>query len=128
MSVIRTPPVFARVRAQPRPANPPPTITTCAFGLLVSTLNPPVSASNRVAGTRLQELRDQSGPSRLVRRPYSSARVAIEVLIEVEIVAELAILLELRIKRVHLSHAIRVLQEDPCEPIRQVFRDLIDRE
>src|SRR5215471_12591425 len=129
MSVIRTSPVFTSVRAHPSPAKPPPTMTTCALELLVFTLGgPPASASNRVTGTRVQELGDQSGPSGLVRSPDSAARVAVEVLVEMEVVAELAILLQLRIERVHLSHAGGILQENSRQTVRQLLRHLIDRE
>src|SRR6185295_15428299 len=99
MSVTCTSTFLASLRAQPSPAKPPPTITTCLFVVLVST-DPPTSASNRLSGTRLQELGDQPGPSGLVRGADPTARVAVEVLIEVDVVAELAILLQLRIERV----------------------------
>src|SRR5215813_5729540 len=104
MSVTRTSSLLASLRAHPSPAKPPPTITTCFFVVLVST-DPPTSAPNRVFGTRLQELGDQTGPSGLVRGPDSTARVAVEVLVEVDVIAELAVLLQLGIERVDLSDA-----------------------
>src|SRR5262245_4372798 len=127
MSVTRTSSRLASLRAHPSPAKPPPTITTCFFVVLVST-NPPISATNRVSGTRMQELGDQPGPSGLVRGPDSTADVAVEVLVEVQIVAELTILLQLRIERVHLSHAGGILQEDSRKTVCQLLRHLIDRE
>src|SRR5262245_1384455 len=119
--------LLASLRAHPSPAKPPPTITTCFFVVLVSA-DPPASVPNRLSGTRLQELGDQPGPSGLVRGSDSTARVAVEVLVEVDVVAELAILLQLGIEHVHLSHAGGILQEDPGETVRQLLRDLIDRE
>src|SRR5262249_13043766 len=127
MSVTRTSSLLASLRAQPSPAKPPPTITTCFFVVLVST-DPPISAPNRVSGTRVQELGDQPGPSGLVRGSDSTARIAVEVFVEIEVVAELAILLQLRIERVHLPHTGGVLQEDSREAVRQLPRHLIDRE
>src|SRR5262249_21211571 len=81
-----------------------------------------------VSGTRLQKLGDQPGPSGLVRGPDSTARVAVEVLVEVDVVAELLVLLQLGIERVHRSHAGGILQEDPRETLRQLLRHLIDCE
>src|SRR5262249_48056058 len=79
-------------------------------------------------GTRLQELGDQPGPSGLVRSSDSTPRIAVEVLVEVQVVAELAIPLQLRIERVHLSHTLGVLQEDSRETVRQFLRHLTERE
>src|SRR5262249_12092615 len=127
MSVTRTSSLFASVRAHPSPAKPAPTITTCAVVVLVPTVRP-ASSPNRVSRTRLEQLGDQPGPSGLVRGSDSASRIAVEVLVEVEVVAELAILLQLRIERIHLSHAGGILQEDPSETVRQLLRHLIDRE
>src|SRR5215472_10280693 len=63
-----------------------------------------------------------------MRRADPPAGVAVEVLVEVDVVAELAVALQLRIQRVDLAFARRVLQKDSCEPVRQLLRDLIDRE
>src|SRR5215510_11744592 len=104
MSVTHTSSLLASLRAHPSPAKPPPTITTRGFVVLVS-MHPPTSAPSRVSGTRMQELGDEPGPSGLVRSPDSTARVAVEILVEVQIVAELVVLLQLRIERVHLSNA-----------------------
>src|SRR5262245_48096703 len=101
-------------------------MTMCVFVALVST-GPPASASNRVSSPRLQELGDETGPSGLVRGAHTAARVAVEVLVEVDVVAELAVLLQLRIERVHLSDAGGILQEDSRETVRQLFGHLVDR-
>src|SRR5262252_361440 len=127
MSVTRTSSLFASVRAQPSPAKPPPTITTCVFVVLVST-DPPASSPNRVSCTLLEQLGDQSRPSGLVRRSDSASRLAVDVLVEVDVVAELAVLLQLRIQRIDLSHARGVFHEDACEPVRQILGHLIDRD
>src|SRR5215475_25448 len=127
MSVTRTSSLLASLRAHPSPAKPPPTITTCLFVVLVSN-DPPTSAPNRVSRTRMQKLGDQPGPSGLVRNPHYTAGVAVEILVEVQVVTELVILLQPRIERVHLSHAGGILQEDSRETVRQLLRHLIDRE
>src|SRR5215831_3217592 len=127
MSVTRTSPAFASARAHPSPAKPPPTITTCAF-VVPESISPPASGLDRVSGARLQQLCDEAGPSRLVRRADAAAGVAVEVLVEVDVVAELAVVLHLGIQRVDLAYAGRVLQKDSRETIRQLLRDLIERD
>src|SRR5215831_11997500 len=125
MSVTRTSSFFASVRAQPSPAKPPPTITTCVF-VVAESISPPASGPDRVTGARLQQFRDDTGPSRLMRRADAAAAVAVEVLVEVQVVAKLAVVLHLGIQRVDLTHAGRVLQKDSRETVRQLLGDLID--
>src|SRR5262249_44482573 len=128
ISVTRTLPDFASVRAHASPAKPPPTITTCVPGAFSLMVRPSIKVPNRVARPRLQEFGDQPGPSGLVRGPDASAGVTVEVLVEVQVVAELGVRLELWIERVHLPLAGGVLQEDSDEPVRELLGHLIDRE
>src|SRR5215467_7620537 len=73
---------------------------------------PSASNPNRVSGPRLKELGDEPGPPGLVRSSDATTRVAVEVLVEVEVVAKLLILLQLRIERVDLTNASGILQEN----------------
>src|SRR5215467_3924475 len=116
MSVTRTPPAFASVRAHPSPAKPPPTITTCVF-VVPESIAPPASGLDRVSRARMQQLCDETGPPRLVRCADAAAGVAVEVLVEVDVVAKLAVVLHLGIQRVDLPHAGGVLQKDFRETV-----------
>src|SRR5262245_21390547 len=81
-----------------------------------------------MSGPRLQKLRHQSGPPGLVGGSDTPPRVAIKVLVEVEIVTKLLVLLQLRIERIDLALAGRILQKDGGEPVRQFLGYLIDGE
>src|SRR5918996_5950678 len=75
----------------------------------------------------LQELRDQAGPAGLMGRADAAARVAVEVLVEQYVVAEVRIALQLRVLAEPRPHAAFVLEEQPLQPRRDLVGDLVDR-
>src|ERR1044071_2116468 len=78
--------------------------------------------------SRFQQLRDQSGPARLVRRADAATAVAAEVFEEQHVVAEVGILLHLRILTEHRTDAALVLEEQAFQSRRELVGDLIERE
>jgi hypothetical protein len=66
--------------------------------------------------TRLQQLRDQARPAGLVRRAHAAPRVAVEILEEQQVVAEVRIVLQLRAAAEDRPLSRRVGQEDAREP------------
>src|SRR3954452_10038929 len=54
--------------------------------------------------------------------------IAVEILVEVNVIPKLEIALQFRIQRVYLPLACRVLQEDAGEPVTKFLGDLIDCE
>ncbi len=78
------------------------------------------------ARPRHQELRDQPGPPRLVRRPGAAAVVAVEEFVERNVVAVIGIRLQLRVLAQDRAVACGVFQEQPREAVRQFVGDLFE--
>src|SRR5688500_14590489 len=80
------------------------------------------------AASRVDELGDQRGPSGLVRGSDAAARVAVEVLVERDVVAEVRVALQLVVDPIDGTAAVLVAQEDLLQARRQRFRDAIERQ
>jgi hypothetical protein len=74
------------------------------------------------AGRSLDQVRDQSGPSRLVRGTQSFAGVAVEELVEKHVVAEVRVLLHLGILPEDWATAVTVAQKNPSDSPRELVR------
>src|SRR5208282_4607980 len=77
---------------------------------------------------RLQELRNESGPARLMRRPHATARVAMKVLVEQHVVAEVRIAREFGVIFENGPLAISALQEKARQTTRQFLGHLVQGE
>jgi hypothetical protein len=96
--------------AQASQAKPPPSITTCVIEpRLSTTADLLLSAPNAIPGTRLQQFGNQSRPSGLMGCAYAPACVAIKVFIEVDVIAKMGVMLQLRIKCIYLTLARGIL-------------------
>lgn len=73
---------------------------------------------------QLDELGSESCPTGLVAGTQPGTIVAMEVLIKVDIVAPVQIVLELLRAAVDGSSSLRVAQENPGEPVRDLLADL----
>src|SRR5688572_21521191 len=80
-----------------------------------------------VAGTRLEKLGDEAGPAGLVPGADTASAVAVEVLEEEQVIAEVRILLQPRMLREDRPPPRFVLEEEPCEAARQLVGDALDR-
>src|SRR5690348_8886423 len=73
------------------------------------------SQRQRLFGSRrrehVQDPRDDSGPARLVTRPEPGAVVAVEVLVEEQVIAPVRVVLELLRSAEHRAAAVLVAQE-----------------
>ena len=59
---------------------------------------------------------------------YATAGVAIKILVKVDVVEKLAIVLQVRILRIYLAFADRILEEYPGKAIHKLLGHLIDGE
>src|SRR5207237_9117420 len=75
----------------------------------------------------LDQFRDESRPSRLVAGTDPGAVVAVEVLVEEQVIPELRVGLELFGAAEDRTTAAFVPQEDPSEPSREIGRHLPER-
>src|ERR1700755_1950070 len=71
-------------------------------------------------GEEMHDARDDARPARLVVRPDSGAVVAVEVLVELQVVAPVRVRLELLSAAVECAAAVAIAQEDRTEPPGQV--------
>jgi hypothetical protein len=76
---------------------------------------------------RHQELGDEPGPTRLVRGANAPTRIAVEVLVEQQVVAEVGIPLHARVMPVDCSQPVLIPGEDPGEPPGKLVGDIVDR-
>ena len=74
---------------------------------------------------RLQQLGNESSPARLMRSPNATARVAMKVLVEQNVVAEVRITGEFGVTLEHRSPAISPLQEKSRQTTRQFLGYLV---
>src|ERR1700722_16638474 len=81
-----------------------------------------------VVCARHEELRDQRGPARLMRGADATARIAVEVLVEGNVVPVVGIGLLLGAVMPERALARGVLQEDVREAAAELVRDLLDGE
>src|SRR5262249_43420242 len=86
----------------------------------------------RAAGSRwnawLQQLCDQSGPARLMRRAESPAGVTMEMLVELHVVAEVRVVLDVRSISHERAAAALVAEEEIAQPRSELARDLVNGE
>src|ERR1700676_2385362 len=75
----------------------------------------------------LDQLRDQSGPSGLVRGADPGAVVAVEVFVEEEQIAEASIGLKLRRRTVEGPASVRSAREDADQALRKIARNFPER-
>src|ERR1041385_6048186 len=68
----------------------------------------------------LHQLRDHSGPARLMTCSHSCSRITMEVLVKQHKVAPMRVGLKLLLVAKHRSAAVRVLQEDVGHASRQL--------
>src|SRR3974390_2085211 len=73
----------------------------------------------------VHDARDDSGPAGLMARAEAGAIVAVEILIEEEVVAPVRILLELPGSAVNGAPSIVVLEEDASQPARNFLGHLV---
>src|SRR5689334_5021209 len=74
---------------------------------------------------QLDEWRNQSGPPRLMTRADAGAVVAMEILVEEEVVPPVVVALEFPDPAVHGPGALLVAEEDRHETPRDLVRDLV---
>src|SRR5687768_7169927 len=79
-------------------------------------------------GGRLEQLGDEARPAGLVRSTDAAAGVAVEVLVEEHVVAEMRVVLHLRVVAEDRPPAAPVLEEDVAEPVAQLAGDLLQAE
>src|SRR5512135_944739 len=75
----------------------------------------------------LDELRDEARPARLVARADAGAVVAVEVLVEEHVVAEVRVRLEPLVAAEDRAPPAGILQEDPVQAPRDFPRDVPQR-
>ena len=81
-----------------------------------------------VTNGAFEQLGDQAGPAGLVRRADAAAGVAVEVLVEQDVVAEVRIGLQLRSWSPKTGRRpSRPSQEEPRQAARQFVGHLVDR-
>ena len=85
-----------------------------------------VNSFVRVA--RHQELRDQPSPTGLMGRADAAAGVAVEILVEQQVIAEIWIPLHARVMAEYRPLALLVLQKDPREPHGELVGHVVDRD
>ena len=78
--------------------------------------------------TRHEQLRDEPGPARLMRRADAAAGVAMEVFVEQQVIAEMRVLLQARVMREYGPMPVLVREENASEPRGELVGDVIDRE
>ena len=72
----------------------------------------------------LDQLRDQAGPAGLVAGAEAGAVVAVEVLVEEQVVAPVRIVLERRLAAEHRAAALAVAREEADQALRELVGDL----
>src|SRR5262249_55562480 len=78
--------------------------------------------------TLLQQLGDERGPSGLVARADRRAGVAVEILVKRNQVAPVRVGLKARVVAEHRPAANGILQEDSCQSLRELRRNLAQRQ
>src|SRR5215467_4592022 len=80
------------------------------------------------SGEHIDKADDQSRPARLVTCAQSGTVVAVEILVEQEVVLPVGVLLELLGAPVHWPRPSFTAQKDARESARQLLRNLIERQ
>src|SRR4051812_19024608 len=75
---------------------------------------------------RLKKFSDQAAPSGLVRSAHPAPGIAVKILVEQDVIAEVWITRELRVIVKHRTFALFILQKNSREPARQFVRDFFD--
>ena len=76
----------------------------------------------------LDQLGDQSGPTRLVARSKPGGMITVEVFVEWEVIAPVRIALEQFLRTKHCAAAVLIAAEYIDQPVREFVRNLIQRE
>src|SRR5205085_5067806 len=92
-------------------------ILSCLFGL---------TRANLGGVARHEELRHQPGPAGLVRRTDTAARVAVEVLIEEDVVPEVRVGVSALIEAVDRSASVRICKEQPSQTAGDLVGNLVE--
>src|SRR6516164_1702048 len=77
-------------------------------------------------GTGLEQKGDQGGPSGLMRGAHAASGIAVEVLVEQYVVAEVGVRLLDAIVTEHRPATVRAAQEEAGQAARQLFADLAE--
>src|SRR2546426_4286005 len=75
---------------------------------------------------RLKQLRDESGPTGLVRCAHAAPGVPVKVLVKQHMVSKVRVILQTPIVPEHGALSVIVAKEDPGQAGRQLGRDLVD--
>src|SRR5436190_21732373 len=115
----------ARRAARKRSSKPPAQRSAPRFEAGVNP-RPAPSAGDRVGATQ-QAGRDEAGPARLVRRPQPGSGVAVEILVEPQLVVPVRIGLEQLVPAENRTAPGGVVAEDADQPVIQIGRYLGQR-
>ena len=77
--------------------------------------------------TRLEQLRNEASPAGLMRRAQATARVAVEIFVEEQVVPEMRVARLLRVAFQCRAFAILVLQEQTFKPPPEFVGNFVQR-
>jgi len=98
------------------------------FSVAVSLFPVPAACLDRLGPARLEQLGHQARPAGLVRRSDAPARVAVEILVEQDVVPEMGVAVQLRVVGVDRPPALIVFPKNAGQPPREFVRHLFDRD